>query len=58
MGFAFTLFIGIVLSMFSAVLVSRSLLKAIVGRRVHLNPALFGLPAPSRPPLRTAELGA
>jgi preprotein translocase subunit SecD len=57
MGFAFTLAIGIVLSMFSAVAVSRSLLQAIVGRRMHVNPALFGLPAPSRQPLRTAELG-
>jgi len=58
MGFAFTLFIGIVLSMFSAVLVSRSLLQAIVGRRVHVNPSLFGLPVPTRPALRPAELGA
>jgi preprotein translocase subunit SecD len=56
-GFALTLFIGILLSMFSAVVVTRSFLRAIMARQTTLNPSLFGLPAP-RQPLRTVELGA
>jgi preprotein translocase subunit SecD len=56
-GFALTLFIGIVLSMFSAVVVTRSFLRAIMARQTTLNPSLFGLPAPKQP-LRPVELGA
>jgi preprotein translocase subunit SecD len=56
MGFAFTLAIGIATSMFSAVVVTRSFLRAIMGRRASVNPTLFGLPAP-RTPQRPAELG-
>jgi preprotein translocase subunit SecD len=48
MGFALTLAIGVVVSMFSAIVVTRSLLRAVVGRRAMLNPALFGMPAPRR----------
>jgi preprotein translocase subunit SecD len=57
MGFALTLAIGILTSMFSAVVVTRSFLRAIMGRRAGLNPKLYGLPAP-RQALRPAELGA
>jgi preprotein translocase subunit SecD len=57
MGFALTLAIGIMTSMFSAVVVTRSLLRGVMGRRATVNPKLFGLPAP-RQALRPAELGA
>jgi preprotein translocase subunit SecD len=40
-GFALTLAIGVLLSMFTAVVVSRSLLRGLVGRRLAQNPALF-----------------
>jgi len=40
-GFALTLAIGVLLSMFTAVVVSRSLLRALVGRRLAQNAALF-----------------
>jgi preprotein translocase subunit SecD len=56
-GFAFTLAIGIATSMFSAVVVTRSFLRALVGRRASLSPGLFGLP-PSRQALRPAGAGA
>jgi len=56
-GFAATLFIGIILSMFSAVVVSRSFLRAIMANQATLNPSLFGLPAPQRS-LRPNELRA
>ncbi len=45
MGFALTLAIGVIVSMFSAITVTRSLLRVIVGRRAVLNPALFGMPS-------------
>ncbi|MBI4213195.1 MAG: protein translocase subunit SecD [Chloroflexi bacterium] len=57
MGFAFTLAIGIMLSMFSAVAVSKSLLRGLIGRQATLNPALFGLPVPARRP-QPAEMGS
>jgi preprotein translocase subunit SecD len=50
MGFAFTLAIGVLVSMFSAIVVTRSFLRVVVGRRAVLNPALFGMPA-ARPAL-------
>lgn len=50
MGFALTLAIGVLVSMFSAIVVSRSLLRVIVGRRAVLNPALLGMPAPRLEP--------
>jgi preprotein translocase subunit SecD len=40
-GFALTLAIGVFLSMFTAIVVSRSLLRFLVGRRIAQNPALF-----------------
>ncbi len=48
MGFALTLAIGVIASMFSAITVTRSLLRIIVGRRAVLNPALFGMPTARR----------
>jgi len=41
-GFATTLFIGVLISMFTAVVVSRTFLRLIVGRGMQFNPALFG----------------
>ncbi len=66
-GFAFTLAIGVAISMFSAIFVTRTLLRAIVGSRVIHNPSLFGMeihatpnvrPAPGRFRLGERETGA
>lgn len=43
-GFAFTLSIGVVLSMFSAIVVSRGLLRAAMARRGTMNPSFLGMP--------------
>jgi preprotein translocase subunit SecD len=58
-GFAVTLAIGIGTSMFSAVVVTRAFLRAVMGSRASVNPKLFGLPEPrqAQQPLRPAELG-
>jgi len=48
MGFALTLAIGVVLSMFSAIVITRSILRVVIGRRAALNPELFGLPTVRR----------
>jgi protein-export membrane protein SecD len=45
-GFALTLAIGVFVSMFSAITVTRSLLRAIIGFRSFKNPALYGLKLP------------
>jgi preprotein translocase subunit SecD len=50
MGFALTLGIGVVLSMFSAIFVTRSLLGAIIGAQWTRNPVLFGMELPSTRP--------
>jgi preprotein translocase subunit SecD len=52
-GFALTLAIGVIVSMFSAIVVTRAFLRVIVGRRAVLNPALFGMPS-IRPRLEAA----
>ena len=44
-GFAFTLFIGVAVSMFSAIIVTRAFLRAVLGGRAAINPTLFGMPA-------------
>ncbi len=46
-GFASTLFLGVVVSMFTAVVVTRTLLNTLVPTGVINHPALFGLPAGS-----------
>jgi preprotein translocase subunit SecD len=51
-GFALTLAIGVVCSMFSAIVVTRSFLRLLIGRRASLNPSLFGLPARRLEPAR------
>src|SRR5262249_37820319 len=43
MGFALTLGLGVVVSMFSAIFVTRSMLNAIVGASWTTNPTLFGM---------------
>ncbi len=53
MGFALTLALGVAVSMFSAIVVTRSLLRVVVGRSAALNPSLFGMPT-ARPQLETA----
>ena len=42
-GFAITLFIGVALSMFTAIVVTRTLLRIIIGRRTTVNPAVYGV---------------
>ncbi len=46
-GFASTLFLGVVVSMFTAVVVTRTLLNLLIPTGVINHPALFGLPAGS-----------
>ena len=48
-GFAVTLAIGVLVSMFSAITVTRSLLKALVGTRIARNPELLGAGARVEP---------
>jgi preprotein translocase subunit SecD len=52
-GFATTLFLGVVVSMFTAITVTRTFLNLLVPTGVINHPALFGLPAGS---LATATL--
>ena len=44
-GFAVTLFIGVALSMFTAITVTRTFLRLIVGGQVITNPAAYGVPS-------------
>ena len=53
-GFATTLFLGVVVSMFTAIIVTRTFLNLLVPTGVINHPALFGLPAGS---IATASLG-
>jgi preprotein translocase subunit SecD len=46
-GFATTLFLGVVISMFTAITVTRTFLNLLVPTGVINHPALFGLPAGS-----------
>jgi len=43
-GFALTLFIGVALSMFTAITVTRTFLRLIIGSQVVSNPAAYGVP--------------
>jgi preprotein translocase subunit SecD len=52
-GFATTLFLGVLISMFTAVVVTRTFLNLLVPTGVVSHPALFGLPAGS---IATASL--
>jgi preprotein translocase subunit SecD len=52
-GFATTLFLGVLISMFTAVVVTRTLLNLLVPTGVVSHPALFGLPPGS---IATASL--
>ncbi len=42
-GFALTLFIGVALSMFTAIVVTRTFLRLIIGSQVVTNPAAYGI---------------
>jgi preprotein translocase subunit SecD len=42
-GFALTLFIGVALSMFTAIIITRTFLRLIVNSRLVTNPAAFGV---------------
>lgn len=44
-GFASTLFIGVLVSMFTSILVTRTFLNLLIPLRVMNHPVLFGLPA-------------
>lgn len=64
-GFAVTLAIGVAISLFSAVFITRSFLRAIVNLPIVQNPVLFGTeiqatsPVEERPrPLRLGQRGA
>jgi len=48
LGFASTLFLGVVMSMFTAIVVTRTLLNLLVPTGFINHPALFGLPASVR----------
>jgi len=52
-GFAVTLFIGVALSMFTAITVTRTFLRLIVGSQVITNPAAYGIT--SFPTVRNAK---
>ncbi len=52
-GFATTLFLGVLISMFTAVVVTRTFLNLLVPTGIVSHPALFGLPAGS---IATASL--
>ena len=45
-GFAITLALGVVLSMFSAITITRELLRFLIGSNLIKNPAFFGCAAP------------
>ncbi len=49
-GFATTLFLGVLISMFTAILVTRTFLNLLVPTGVINHPALFGLPASALAP--------
>ncbi len=42
-GFAVTLFIGVALSMFSAIIITRTLLRLTMGKRNFANPKIYGV---------------
>jgi preprotein translocase subunit SecD len=42
-GFALILFIGVALSMFTAITVSRTFLRLVVGSHVVTNPVAYGV---------------
>jgi preprotein translocase subunit SecD len=42
-GFALTLFIGVALSMFTAIIITRTFLRLIIGSQVVTNPAAYGV---------------
>jgi preprotein translocase subunit SecD len=46
-GFATNLFLGVLVSMFTAIVVTRTFLNVLVPTGVVNHPALFGLPAGS-----------
>jgi preprotein translocase subunit SecD len=49
-GFALTLAIGVLVSMFTAIIVTRTFLRGLVATGVRLSPALFGVRVPERSP--------
>jgi len=53
-GFALTLAIGVAISLFSAIFVTRGLLTAVMSSRLVHNPALFGMSVPDLPTPRPA----
>lgn len=48
-GFALTLLIGVIISMFSAIFVSRTFLRIFLGPRLENKPRLFGVSGPEPP---------
>jgi len=54
-GFASTLFLGVVVSMFTAIVVTRTLLNLLIPTGFINHPALFGLPASMKPATNLAQ---
>lgn len=54
-GFATTLFLGVAISMFTAIVVTRTLLNLLVPTGVINHPALFGIPANAIPSVKVAR---
>jgi preprotein translocase subunit SecD len=54
-GFATTLFLGVAISMFTAIVVTRTLLNLLVPTGVVNHPALFGIPANAIPSVKVAR---
>jgi preprotein translocase subunit SecD len=47
-GFALTLGIGVALSMFSAITITRTFMRLLVGTNIADNLSLFGIPKPAQ----------
>ena len=52
-----TLAIGVAVSMFTAITVTRTFLRTIVGTGIRFSPALFGVQAPQRGAGETVRAG-
>ena len=56
-GFALTLALGVIISLFTAITVSRTFLRLLVGTGVAQHPALFGVRVPEAAPTATRRGG-
>ena len=56
-GFALTLALGVMVSMFTAIFVTRTFLRVLVGTGLARHPALFGVKTPAAPPAAARPAG-